>query len=430
MSESEGHPRVRQALAAIAAGGMVVVTDSPDREDEADLIVAADAAGPDELATMIRHGSGIVCVALPAARLRELALPAMVAENTDPNGTAFTVSVDAADAGTGVAAADRARTIAVLADPAARPEELRRPGHVFPLRARPGGVLERPGHTEAALDLARLAGRGPGGVLCELTNDDGTMMRGPEVRAFAAARDLPLVSIEELAGFRAASEPRPRQRGVEQISRARFPTRYGEFAAHVFRSPADGTEHVALVLGSPAGAEPALVRVHSECLTGDALGSLRCDCGDQLELAMETIGAAGSGVVVYLRGHEGRGIGLGQKLAAYALQDEGADTVEANLLLGLPVDSREYGVAAEILTHLGVGRVRLLANNPDKSIGLERRGIEVVDRVPLLTRPRPQNIAYLRAKQERLGHALRVDDSPEPLSLEAVWLADGELCWP
>jgi 3,4-dihydroxy 2-butanone 4-phosphate synthase / GTP cyclohydrolase II len=418
--------RVRQALAAIAAGRMVVVTDSADRENEADLIAAADAAGPAELAMMVRHGTGIVCVALSGRRLEELQLPAMVAESSDPNGTAFTVSVDSVRATTGVSAADRARTIGALADPTSRPQDLRRPGHVFPLRARDGGVLARPGHTEAAFDLARLAGRGPAGVLCELTNDDGTMMRGPEAEAFAIGHDLPLVSIEELVSFRTATET-----WVEAVASAKMPTRFAEFTAHVFRSTIDETEHFALTLGSPAGDEPVLVRLHSECLTGDAIGSLRCDCGDQLDLALEAIGRAGRGVLVYLRGHEGRGIGLGQKLRAYALQDQGADTVQANLQLGLPVDGRDYGVGAQILAQLGVRRISLLANNPDKFSALDGSGVEIVDRVPLLAKPRPQNIAYLRTKQDRLGHLLRVDEGVGAATgWEAVALADGEVCWP
>jgi 3,4-dihydroxy 2-butanone 4-phosphate synthase / GTP cyclohydrolase II len=422
----EPHARVRRALAAIAAGEMVLVTDSPRREDEADMILAADAAGPAELATMIRHGSGIVCVALSGRRLEYLRLPAMVAENSDPNGTAFTVSVDVVGTTTGVSALDRAHTIAALARTTSRPEDFRRPGHVFPLRARDGGVLERPGHTEAALDLARLAGRGPVGVLCELTNDDGTMMRGGEVHDFAEQRGLPLVSIEELVRFRTATETL-----VERGASAKMPTRFGEFTAHAFRSTLDGSEHFALTLGSLAGTEPTLVRVHSECLTGDAIGSLRCDCGDQLGLALKTIARAGRGVLVYLRGHEGRGIGLGQKLRAYALQDQGADTVQANLDLGLPVDSRDYGIGAQILAQLGVRRVRLLANNPDKLSGLDGLGLEIVERVALVTRPRPENIRYLRTKQERMGHLLRVDEGPRAvMDWEAVGLADGEICWP
>ena len=405
---------------------MVVVTDDADRENEADLIVAADGAGPTELATMVRHGTGIVCVALPGTRLEHLRLPPMVADNTDPNGTAFTVSVDAVGTSTGVSASDRARTVATLADPAARPKDLRRPGHVFPLRARDTGVLARPGHTEAAYDLARLAGRSPAGALCELTNDDGTMMRGPEAEAFAREHDLPLISIGQLVDYRSATETL-----VESLAAARLPTRYGDFGAQVFRSAIDGTEHVALTLGPLSGEDPVLVRLHSECLTGDAFGSLRCDCGEQLELAMQAIGRAGRGVLVYLRGHEGRGIGLGQKLRAYALQDQGADTVQANEELGLPVDSRDYRVGAQILAQLGVGRISLLANNPDKFSALDAAGVEVVERVPLVTRPHPENIAYLRTKQDRLGHLLEVDEGAAGAAdWEAVALADGEVCWP
>lgn len=424
---AELYAGIRRALAAISAGEMVVVTDSPDREDEADLIVAADAATPAHLACMVRHGSGIVCVALPEDRLAELQLPAMVAESSDVNGTAFTVSVDGrVGTTTGVSAADRANTIAALADPSSESQDFRRPGHVFPLSARFGGVLERAGHTEAALDLAVLAGRAPGGVLCELTNDDGTMMRGAEVQAFAVEHDLPLVSIEELARYRAATEP-----SIELVASTRIPTQFGDFTAHAFRSAADGAEHVALAMGPIAGPKPVLARVHSECLTGDTLGSLRCDCGDQLEMALRMIGRAGRGVLVYLGGHEGRGIGLGEKLRAYALQDQGADTVQANIQLGLPVDSRDYAIGAQILIKLGVERVRLLTNNPDKFSGLDGDGLEVVERVPLLTRPRPQNIAYLRTKQERMGHLLQVEEAAgTSAGWETVGLADEEVCWP
>ncbi|MBS1895305.1 MAG: bifunctional 3,4-dihydroxy-2-butanone-4-phosphate synthase/GTP cyclohydrolase II [Actinobacteria bacterium] len=421
------HGAVRQALAAIAQGRAVVVTDDRDREDEADLILAADAATPEQLALMIRHGSGIICAALPEARLAELRLPQMVQENTDPNGTAFTVSVDGRmSTTTGVSAADRARTIAALVAPDSAPGDFRRPGHVFPLRARMGGVLERPGHTEAALDLALLAGRAAGGVLCELTNDDGTMMRGPAVREFVAEHDLPRVSIAELIAYRRSVAP-----PVEKVAAARLPTRFGDFTAHAFRAVGDGTEYLALTTGPIEGPEPVLARVHSVCLTGDTLGSLRCDCGDQLDLAMRMIGRAGRGVLVYLDGHEGRGIGLGEKIRAYALQDDGADTVQANLRLGLPVDSRNYGIGAQILLRLGVDRLRLLTNNPDKSSDLEGYGLEIVDRVPLVTRPRPQNIAYLRTKQERMGHLLPLEEEVGPTAgWETVGVADEEVCWP
>lgn len=425
-SPPASYQRVHSALAAIAHGRMAVVTDSPDRENEADLIMAADAACPTDLALMIRHGSGIVCVALTGDRCAELQLPAMTAESSDLNHTAFTVSVDARlGTTTGVCATDRVRTIRALADPSCAANDFRRPGHVFPLRAREGGVLRRAGHTEAAVDIARLAGRAPAGVLCELMNDDGTMMRGAQVQAFAVEHGLPLVSIQELIRYRTASETL-----VELVASAKTPTRVGDFTAHVFRSTLDGTEHLALSTGAVAGPEPVLVRVHSECLTGDVLGSLRCDCGDQLEMALSLIARAGRGALIYLRGHEGRGIGLGQKLRAYALQDEGADTVQANLRLGLPVDSREYGIGAQILVQLGVRRLRLLTNNLDKSNGLDGRGLEVVGRVPLITRPRPQNRAYLHTKQQRLGHLLRLAEEERPRDPRVSFgVMHSEVCW-
>jgi len=397
--------RVRRVVADVADGRMVVITDSPDRENEADLIMAADRLTARDAAFMIRHASGIICVALPGERVEHLRLPPMAAANTDLRGTAFTVSVDATSASTGVSAADRAATIAALADPAAGPERFRRPGHVFPLRAREGGVLKRAGHTEAALDLVRLAGRAPAGVLCELMNEDGTMLQGDAVHRFAERHGLAVLSIDGLIRYRTATESL-----VEAMAETRLPTAIAEFTAHVFRSTIDGREHLALVLGEIDAAEPVLVRVHSECLTGDALRSVRCDCGDQLDLAMDLIAREGRGIVVYLRGHEGRGIGLGHKLRAYALQDQGSDTVDANLRLGLPVDSREYGIGAQILAHLGARRLRVLTNNPAKYTGLAGFGLEVVERVPLLAPPRRQNISYLRAKQARLGHLLDLRD--------------------
>jgi 3,4-dihydroxy 2-butanone 4-phosphate synthase/GTP cyclohydrolase II len=397
---------VKRAIARIARGGMVVVTDDLERENEADLILAADAASSSDLAFILRHTSGIVCVALSSERLSELSLPPMVADNSEPHLTAFTVSVDCKnETTTGVSAADRARTINALADPSATAGDFRRPGHVFPLCARGGGTLKRAGHTEAALDLARLAGRAPAGVLCELMNDDGTMVRGEQARSFAESHDLPLISIDELVRFRNATEA-----PMALVATAKMPTRVGEFTAHVFRSTLDGVDHLALTMGTVAGPDPVLARVHSECLTGDSLGSVRCDCGDQLELALQLIAQARRGVLVYLRGHEGRGIGLGHKLRAYELQDRGLDTLEANVELGLPIDSREYGIGAQILAQLGVQKLRVLTNNPAKYSGLGGFGLEVVDRVPLLTTPRAQNIAYLRAKEQRLGHLLRLGD--------------------
>jgi 3,4-dihydroxy 2-butanone 4-phosphate synthase/GTP cyclohydrolase II len=392
---------IEAGIAALGRGELVVVVDAADRENEGDLILAADKATPEQIAFMIRHTSGLLCVSLEGQRLDALDLPLMVPDNTEGQRTAFTVSVDARrGTTTGISAADRALTIAALVDPATRPEDLARPGHVFPLRARAGGVLARPGHTEAAVDLARLAGVRPAGVLAEVVNDNGSMARQPELERFAAEHSLVLVSIADLIHYQ---QTRPRR--VERVASASLPTRHGVFDAHVYRS-VDGIEHLVLVRGSMAGEQPVLVRLHSECLTGDVIGSLRCDCGAQLECALAQVARDGRGAIVYLRGHEGRGIGLGHKLRAYALQDLGHDTVDANLELGLPIDSREYATAAAILRTLGIGRVRMLTNNPAKVAGLEQAGVDVAERVPLLTLPRPENARYLRTKQDRLGHLL------------------------
>jgi 3,4-dihydroxy 2-butanone 4-phosphate synthase / GTP cyclohydrolase II len=392
----------RDAIAAIASGGMVVVVDDEDREDEGDLVVAADAVGAADVAFIVRHTSGVVCVALTEERAEALALPLMVARGEEAMGTAFTVTVDARHGTTtGISAADRAVTIRALADPATTPADLVRPGHVFPLRARPGGVLRRAGHTEAAVDLARLAGRIPAGVLCELVAADGSMARRPELARFATEHGLPLLRIADLVRHRRRTE-----RLVERVGTSRLPTRRGEFTAHGFRSVLDGVEHVALVLGDVAGGDPVLVRVHSECLTGDVLGSLRCDCGEQLDAAMAMIGAEGRGVVVYLRGHEGRGIGIAHKLRAYGLQDVGHDTVDANVALGLPVDARDHGIGAHVLADLGVTAMRLMTNNPAKYRGLEGYGLEIVERVPLQVAATPANRRYLETKRTRLEHAL------------------------
>jgi 3,4-dihydroxy 2-butanone 4-phosphate synthase / GTP cyclohydrolase II len=383
---------VETAVSTVARGGMVVVVDDEDREDEGDLVMAADAVRPEDVAFVVRHTSGVVCVAITEERADELALPLMVARGEEAMGTAFTVTVDAAD---------RARTIGALADPATVPGDLARPGHVFPLRARAGGVLRRAGHTEAAVDLARLAGRAPAGVLCELVASDGSMARRPDLARFAAEHALPMLRIADLVRHRRRTE-----RLVERVATSRLPTRHGEFTAHGFRSLLDGVEHVALVLGDVAGDEPVLVRVHSECLTGDVLGSLRCDCGEQLDAAMALIGAEGRGVVVYLRGHEGRGIGIAHKLRAYGLQDVGHDTVDANLALGLPIDARDHGTGAHVLADLGVTAMRLMTNNPAKYRGLEGYGLAIVERVPLQVASTPANRRYLETKRARLGHAL------------------------
>jgi 3,4-dihydroxy 2-butanone 4-phosphate synthase/GTP cyclohydrolase II len=397
---------VPDAVAAIAAGRMVVVVDDADRENEGDLIMAAEAATPETIAFFVRHTSGVICTPMLGERLDELDLPLMVATNTAPYRTAFTVSVDAGrGTTTGISAADRATTIKALISPSTRPGDLVRPGHIFPLRYREGGVLMRAGHTEAAVDLARMAGCYPAAVLCELVDEDGGMARLPELDRFAERHGLPLISIAGLIRHR-----RQREKLVKRVAEARIPTRWGEFTAYAYESLLDGEQHLALVKGAVQGEENVLVRVHSECLTGDALGSLRCDCGPQLEDALRLIAEAGLGVVVYLRGHEGRGIGLSHKLRAYNLQEQGRDTVDANLDLGLPVDGRDYGMGSQMLVDLGVTTMRLLTNNPAKYGGLDGFGLEIVERVPLQTRPNPENLRYLRTKRERMGHLLELPD--------------------
>ena len=401
-----GFASVPDAVAAIAAGRMVVVVDDADRENEGDLIMAAEAATPETIAFFVRHTSGVICTPMLGERLDELDLPLMVATNTAPYRTAFTISVDAGrGTTTGISAADRATTITALIGPATRPGDLVRPGHIFPLRYREGGVLMRAGHTEAAVDLARMAGCYPAAVLCELVDEDGGMARLPELERFAERHGLPLISIAGLIRYR-----RQREKLVKRVAEARIPTRWGEFTAYAYESLLDGEQHLALVKGAVQGEENVLVRVHSECLTGDALGSLRCDCGPQLEDALRLIADAGLGVVVYLRGHEGRGIGLSHKLRAYNLQEQGRDTVDANLDLGLPVDGRDYGMGSQILVDLGVTTMRLLTNNPAKYGGLDGFGLQIVERVPLQSQSNPENLRYLRTKRERMGHLLELPD--------------------
>jgi 3,4-dihydroxy 2-butanone 4-phosphate synthase/GTP cyclohydrolase II len=397
-----GFDTIETALSDIAAGRGVIVVDDEDRENEGDLIFAAELATPELVGFTVRYSSGVICVAIPGADCDRLDLPPMHRVNQDRKGTAFTVSVDARTGiTTGISAAERARTIRLLADPATTAEDLSRPGHVFPLRARTGGVLVRPGHTEAAVDLTSLAGVRPAGVLCEIVNDDGSMARLPQLRRFAAAHDLAIITIADLIAFR-----RHRERQIREIASARLPLPQGEFTAHGFLSAVTGRELVALVHGDLGDGQDVLVRVHSECLTGDVFGSLRCDCGPQLHAALEAVVAEGRGVVLYIRGHEGRGIGLLEKLRAYQLQDEGADTVDANLALGLPADSREYGTGAQVLAELGVTSMRLLTNNPAKRAGLEGYGLTVLDRVPLPSHPNPENLRYLTTKRDRMGHEL------------------------
>ncbi len=397
---------IERAIDAIERGEFVVVVDDADRENEGDLIMAAEKVTRESMAFMIRHTSGVICLPLEGPRLDELALPLMVANNTESQRTAFTVSVDAVHGTTtGISAADRATTVKALLDPRTRAEDLARPGHIFPLRYREGGVLKRAGHTEASVDLARLAGCYPAGVLAEVVNDDGTMARLPRLEAFAATHGLQIISIADLIRYR-----RHREKLIRRVSEARIPTRHGEFTAYVYESLLDGVEHLAFVRGEVAGTGDVLVRVHSECLTGDVFGSLRCDCGVQLDLALERVAAEEQGVVLYLRGHEGRGIGLGHKLRAYSLQDQGRDTVEANVELGFPADSREYGIGSQILVDLGITTMRLMTNNPAKYGGLDGYGLEIVERVPLRTEPNDENISYLRTKQDKLGHLLDIDD--------------------
>ncbi len=404
-SESPFDP-IEKAVAAVARGEVVIVVDDADRENEGDLIMAAEKVTPEAMGFMIRHTSGVICMPVTGDRLDRLRLPLMVSDNTESQRTAFTVSVDARHGvTTGISAADRSTTVLTVLDPEATPDDLARPGHIFPLRYREGGVLKRAGHTEASVDLARLAGLQPAGVLAEVVNDDGTMARLPELQRFAAQHGLALVSIADLIRHRRHSE-----KLVRRVSEARIPTRHGEFTAHVYESVLDGVEHLAFVRGEVSGASDVLVRVHSECLTGDVFGSMRCDCGLQLDAALERVAAEGQGVVVYLRGHEGRGIGLGHKLRAYNLQDAGRDTVEANVELGFPVDSREYGIGSQILVDLGITTMRLMTNNPAKYGGLDGYGLEIVDRVPLTTTPNDHNIAYLRTKQQKMGHILDLDD--------------------
>jgi 3,4-dihydroxy 2-butanone 4-phosphate synthase/GTP cyclohydrolase II len=401
---------VEAAIAAIARGELVVVVDDEDRENEGDLIGAADAVTPEQMAFMIRYTSGVICMPMMGEDLDRLQLPLMVHANTESQRTAFTVSVDAVrNVTTGISAADRVETVRAMLDPASLPEDIARPGHIFPLRYREGGVLKRAGHTEAAVDLARLAGRPAAGVLAEVVNDDGTMARRATLEVFAAEHGLQLVTIADLVRYRSTQE-----KLVRRVAAARIPTVHGDFTANVYVSELDDTEHVALVRGDVSGKDRVLVRVHSECLTGDVFGSLRCDCGPQLDQALEMIAAAGEGVVVYLRGHEGRGIGLGHKLRAYALQEQGRDTVEANEDLGLPVDSREYGIGAQILVDLGVTTMRLMTNNPAKYGGLDGYGLEVVERVPVSVTPNPENLRYLQVKRDKLGHLLDVPGEEGP----------------
>lgn len=397
---------IERAIADIAAGKAVVVVDDEDRENEGDLIFAAEKATPELVAFMVRYTSGYLCVPLDGDACDRLGLPPMYSMNQDKHGTAYTVTVDAREGiGTGISASDRATTMRLLADPEATAGDFTRPGHVVPLRAKEGGVLRRPGHTEAAVDLARLADLAPAGVICEIVSqkDVGSMARSDELRVFADEHDLAMISIADLIAWR-----RRHEKHVVRVADARIPTRHGDFRAVGYSSVYDDVEHVALVKGdiNSNDGHDVLVRVHSECLTGDVFGSLRCDCGPQLDAAMEMVAEEGRGIILYMRGHEGRGIGLLHKLQAYQLQDAGADTVDANLELGLPADSRDYGLGAQILVDLGVSSMRLLTNNPAKRVGLDGYGLHIVDRVPMPVRANAENLRYLRTKRDRMGHDL------------------------
>ncbi|WP_354643626.1 bifunctional 3,4-dihydroxy-2-butanone-4-phosphate synthase/GTP cyclohydrolase II [Kitasatospora camelliae] len=399
---------VERAVADIALGRAVIVVDDENRENEGDIVFAASAATPELLAFTIRYSSGVICVPMTGQELDRLKLPPMTAVNEDRKGTAYSISVDARDGvSTGISAADRARTVRLLASEGTEPGDLTRPGHVFPLRAVEGGVLVRPGHTEAAVDLARLAGLAPAGAIAEVVNDDGTMARLPELVAFAREHGLAIISIEDLIAYRRRTELH-----VTRAATTGLPTAYGEFTAVGYKGTIDGVEHLALVAGGldadgrlPEG-EDVLVRLHSECLTGDVFGSLRCDCGPQLQASLEQVAAAGRGVVLYLRGHEGRGIGLAHKLRAYELQEQGRDTVDANLDLGLPADARDYSIGAQMLTDLGVRSLSLLTNNPSKLTALTEHGLKVKGRVPVEVAASEHNLRYLRTKRDRMGHDL------------------------
>lgn len=406
MSNPDRHNRldpVEEAVAAIARGEAVVVVDNEDRENEGDLIFAAELATPELVAFMVRYTSGYICVSMEDARATALELPPMVARNQDVWGTAYAVTVDAATGGTGISARARAETMRRLASPAAAPADFTRPGHVVPLRAREGGVLSRDGHTEAAVDLARLAGCQPVGALCEIVSEDDPcdMARFDELRRFSDTHGLKMISIEQLRAYRRRTEQL-----VTRVTEARLPTEYGEFTAYGYRDDIDGVEHVALVCGDVLGSEDVLVRVHSECLTGDVFASRRCDCGPQLHESMRRIQDAGRGVIIYMRGHEGRGIGLLPKLEAYRLQDQGLDTVDANLKQGLLADAREYSTAAHILTDLGLASAQLMTNNPDKLAAFDGSAPRISGRVRLEVAPSHDNIRYLRTKRDRMGHDL------------------------
>ena len=399
---------IKEAIEDIKAGRFIIIVDDEGRENEGDLAMAAEMVNPDAINFMAKYGRGLICMPIIGERLDELNIPLMVGENTSKHNTAFTISIEAKKkVSTGISAYDRAATVKAVLDPATRPEDIARPGHTFPLRAREGGVLVRAGHTEAIVDLVRLAGLYPAGVICEVMNEDGTMARLPQLEMFAKEYELKIISITDLITYR-----RRHEKLVTKVAQANLPTKYGQFTAIAYKSTIDPDQHVALVKGDLSSDEPVLVRVHSECLTGDVFGSLRCDCGEQIEMAMNAIAEEDRGVLLYMR-QEGRGIGLHNKIAAYALQDKGLDTVEANESLGFPADLRDYGIGAQILADLGVKKIRLLTNNPKKVVGLEGYGLHVVETVPLRVDPNPLNLRYLETKQQKLGHILNLSSLDE-----------------